>query len=100
MFENIYQLENTDQIVSPALIYYKDIIVDNINKMIQIVGGPQRLWPHVKSHKMSRLLELQMEMGISRFKCATIAEAEMAARCRAPHALIAYPLWGLISAGF
>ncbi|MCC8024833.1 MAG: D-TA family PLP-dependent enzyme [Clostridium sp.] len=94
MFENIYQLENTDQIVSPALIYYKDIIVDNINKMIQIAGGPQRLWPHVKSHKMSRLLELQMEMGISRFKCATIAEAEMAARCRAPHALIAYPLVG------
>src|SRR5207244_13104738 len=31
-----------------------------------------------------------MEQGITRFKCATVAEAEMAAACGAPAVLLAY----------
>lgn len=37
---------------------------------------------------------LLMSMGIHRFKCATIAEAEMLADCQVPHILMAYPLIG------
>lgn len=48
--------------------------------MIDIAGGPARLWPHIKTHKMAEVVQMQIEAGIDRFKCATIAEAEMAAK--------------------
>jgi D-serine deaminase-like pyridoxal phosphate-dependent protein len=35
-----------------------------------------------------------LSMGITRFKCATVAEAEMLADCQAPHIVLAYPLIG------
>lgn len=37
---------------------------------------------------------MQIEAGIDRFKCATIAEAEMAAKAGAKHLTLAYPLVG------
>lgn len=61
---------------------------------MDLAGGPGYLWPHVKTHKMAQMVRLQMEAGITRFKCATIAEAEMAASCGAAHVLVAYPLVG------
>lgn len=89
-----YFLENAEDIVSPALIYYKDIIVGNTKRIIQMAGGAEHLWPHVKSHKTAELIRMQMNLGITRFKCATIAEAETAAREEAPYVVLAYPLVG------
>lgn len=94
MKSNHYQLVNTDELISPALIYYKDLIIMNIRKAIDIAGGAQRLWPHVKTHKSAEVTLLMLSMGITRFKCATIAEAEMLADCQAPHIMLAYPLVG------
>jgi D-serine deaminase-like pyridoxal phosphate-dependent protein len=37
---------------------------------------------------------MQMDAGITRFKCSTLAEAAMLGRCKAPDVLIAYPLSG------
>ena len=91
---NSYQFCGADKISTPALIYYKDFIEDNIHKTIAMAGGPERLWPHVKTHKMAEMVRLQMAAGINRFKCATIAEAEMAAGCGAADVLLAYPLAG------
>lgn len=68
--------------------------MDNIKKMIEIAGGAERLWPHVKTHKMKKMIQIQMEMGITKFKGATIAEAEMSAECGASDVLLAYPLIG------
>lgn len=92
--DNIYQFKESGDIITPALIYYRDIIRENIKKAVEIAGGAEHLWPHVKTHKMQEMIRLQMEYGISRFKCATIAEAEMAASCGASHVLLAYPLVG------
>lgn len=80
--------------ISPQLVYYKEIIEDNIKKMITYAQGPQRLWPHVKTHKMADVIRLQMNYGIDRFKCATIAEAEMCGAAGAKKAALAYPLVG------
>ena len=92
--ETVFDIKNPSEISSPALIYYKKTIVRNIEKAVEIAGGPERLWPHVKSHKMADMVKLQMEMGITHFKCATIAEAEMVAGTGAPEVLLAYPLVG------
>jgi D-serine deaminase-like pyridoxal phosphate-dependent protein len=59
-----------------------------------MAGGPKRLWPHVKSHKSAGMICMQMELGITKFKCATIAEAEIAAEAGAERIILAYPLVG------
>ena len=62
--------------------------------MIDIAGGPQRLRPHVKTHKTREIARLELDAGITRHKCATIAEAEMLASCGVPDVLLAYNLVG------
>ena len=94
MEKETYVLDNTKDIISPALVYYKDIIVANTRRIIDMAGGADKLWPHVKSHKTAELVRMQMGMGISRYKCATIAEAEMTAIEGAEHIILAYPLIG------
>jgi len=74
-----YRLENAADIPSPALVLHRDRIEANLRRMIAIAGDPARLWPHVKTHKLPELVAWQVALGIVRFKCATIAEAEMVA---------------------
>jgi len=89
-----YHFTGEEQVDSPSLIYYQDIIEENIKKAIQGAGGVERLWPHIKTHKTAGLLKLQIARGINRYKCATIAEAELCARAGAANVLVAYPLIG------
>src|SRR5262249_50702040 len=49
-----------------------------------------RLRPHVKTNKMAEVCHMLLDAGITRFKCATIAEAEMLAGIGAPDVLLAY----------
>ena len=86
---NWYQINNSDEVTSPSLLVYPDRIESNIRKLIEIAGSADLLRPHVKTHKMSEIIKLQMKYGIFRFKCATISEAEMVARCGAPDILLA-----------
>ena len=85
-----YELSNVSDVDSPALLIFPDRAEENVRRMIAIAGGPQRLRPHVKTHKLAELVRLQMALGITKFKCATIAEAEMVADCGAPDVLLAY----------
>lgn len=48
------------------------------------------LRPHVKTNKISEVCSMMMEQGFTKFKCATIAEAEMLGRIKAPDVLLAY----------
>ena len=91
---NNYEFEGQQELVSPQLVYYPAIIRQNIQDMIALAGGAQRLWPHIKTHKMAEVVKLQMDAGITRFKCATIAEAEMAAQAGGKDLALAYPLVG------
>ena len=89
-----YALENTEDLISPALVYYKDIILDHTKRIIDMAGGAGMLWPHVKSHKASEMIRMQIGLGINKFKCATIAEAEMTAQAGGKEIILAYPLIG------
>lgn len=92
--KNIYRFAEADKTITPTLVYYRELIKKNTEIAIDIAGGANRLWPHVKTHKAAQMVRLQIDMGISRFKCATIAEAEMIADCGGENILIAYPLIG------
>lgn len=89
-----YEVQHPDQTLTPSLLVYKERIAFNINLMIKIAGGVDRLIPHVKTHKMVEVTQMQLAAGITKFKCATIAEAEMLAQAGAKWVLIAYQLVG------
>lgn len=85
-----YQLTNAAQIDSPAIVVYKDRIAENITLLKTMIDDVQRLRPHVKTNKIAEVTQLMLEAGITRFKCATIAEAEMLGMVNAPDVLMAY----------
>ncbi len=84
-----YTISKTDEVISPSLLIYPDRIRHNIEVMLRMAGGPENLRPHVKTHKNAEIIALQLEKGITKFKCATIAEAELLANCGAPDVLLA-----------
>jgi D-serine deaminase-like pyridoxal phosphate-dependent protein len=84
-----YEVSNVSDIFSPSLLVYRDRVEENIRRMIIIAGDADYLRPHVKTHKMPEIIRLQMNYGIKKFKCATISETEMVARCGAPDILLA-----------
>ena len=94
MSEDWHMLANADEIPSPALLIYPDRVEENIRRMIAMAGTADRLRPHVKTHKLGEIVQLQLKAGITRFKCATIAEAEMLAQAGARDVLLANQLVG------
>ncbi len=89
-----YAVRDTSTVVTPALLFYKDLIRHNIDHAVAIAGGPGRLRPHVKTHKTRELAQMELAAGITKHKCATLAEAEMLAGCGAPDVFLAYNLVG------
>ena len=94
MKEPSYTFLGSQDVITPALIYYRSLIRDNLQKAVETAHGAEHLWPHIKSHKMADVIRMSMDMGITRFKCATIAEAEVAASNKAAHIIVSYPLIG------
>ncbi len=84
-----YSITHTDTLISPSLLVYPDRINYNIDTMLRMAGGPENLRPHVKTHKNAEIIGMQMEKGITKFKCATIAEAELLGDCGAADVLLA-----------
>jgi len=89
MKEDWFKLENTDEIITPSLVVFPKRILHNIKLMIEIAGGTESLRPHIKTHKMSEIIKMQIDNGINKFKCATITEAELLAKSGAKDILLA-----------
>ncbi|MEP6596062.1 MAG: D-TA family PLP-dependent enzyme, partial [Ginsengibacter sp.] len=85
-----YHIKNIDSIDSPALIIYTERVAENISELKSMIDNVQRLRPHIKTHKTKEATLLMMQAGINKFKCATIAEAEMLAMNNTPDVLLAY----------
>jgi D-serine deaminase-like pyridoxal phosphate-dependent protein len=84
-----YNIKNIETIDSPALIVYKERVRQNIQSLIQM-KDVAHLRPHVKTNKIVEVCKMMLDAGITKFKCATIAEAEMLAIINAPDVLLAY----------
>lgn len=85
-----YSITNVDELETPGLVLHPDRIRSNIIAAIGMVPDIAQLRPHVKTHKLREVTTMMLEEGITKFKCATIAEAEMLAMQKAPDVLIAY----------
>ena len=87
-----YLLKRPHEIETPAFLVYEDLVRHNIREVVRICGSPGRVVPHVKTHKSADVLRLQMNAGMTSFKCATLREAELLADNGAKEIIIAYPL--------
>ncbi|QDK81001.1 D-TA family PLP-dependent enzyme [Spirosoma sp. KCTC 42546] len=85
-----YLIDDVAQLDTPALVLYPDRVKHNIALLKSMIGDVSRLRPHVKTNKSREASRLLLEAGIRKFKCATIAEAEMLAMIGAPDVLLAY----------
>jgi D-serine deaminase-like pyridoxal phosphate-dependent protein len=85
-----YTIENVDQLDTPALVVYPKRIKQNIDMLKYMIDDVFRLRPHIKTFKNKEVALLMIDAGITKFKCATIAEAEMLGICNAPDVLLAY----------
>lgn len=85
-----YKIDNIGQLDSPALVVYTERVKKNVQTAIDMIGDVARLRPHIKTNKSKEATQLMLDAGIQKFKCATIAEAEMLGMLKAPDVLLAY----------
>lgn len=96
MQKNWWEINSETRIDTPFLAVYEDRVRQNIEKLISYVkGDTQKLRPHIKTHKSAAILELFKIYNIKKIKCATIAEAELAANQQIEDILLAYQPVGL-----
>ncbi|SFQ40664.1 D-TA family PLP-dependent enzyme [Parafilimonas terrae] len=86
---NWFTIKNIETVDSPALIVYKERVRQNIQSVLNMREAAL-LRPHVKTNKMAEVCSMMLDAGITKFKCATIAEAEMLGMIQAPDVLLAY----------
>lgn len=95
MTEAWYAIDKVEELDSPVMVVFPDRVQKNIAEAIAMVNGnTDRLRPHIKTSKSPDVAKLMLAAGITQFKCATIAEAEMLAQCGAKDVLVAYQVVG------
>lgn len=85
-----YEIADIRQLDTPALVVFPERVQSNIMTAIKMVGDVRRLRPHIKTNKSPGAVKLMMDHGITKFKCATIAEAEILGQCGAADVVLAY----------
>src|SRR5215467_6559546 len=85
-----YNIKEIEKLDSPALVAFPERVKKNIQTAIEMGANVERLRPHVKTNKSPDATQLMLDAGITKFKCATIAEAEMLGAIKAPDVLLAY----------
>ena len=88
--QNWFLIPNEESIETPSLVFYIERIEENIKTLKAMVDDVERLRPHVKTHKCLEITNILIAEGINKFKCATIAEAEMLGIAKAKDVLLAY----------
>jgi D-serine deaminase-like pyridoxal phosphate-dependent protein len=90
MQQDWYLIPNEETLETPALVFYETRIRENIGILKGMINDVGRLRPHVKTHKCLEITHMLIDAGIHKFKCATIAEAEMLGLAKAKDVLLAY----------
>jgi D-serine deaminase-like pyridoxal phosphate-dependent protein len=85
-----YIISDIEKLDTPALVVYPGRVKQNIGLLKGMIDNVSRLRPHIKTYKNKEATLLMLGAGIKKFKCATIAEAEMLAACKVPDVLLAY----------
>ena len=90
MHNEWYHIREIDKLDSPVLVIFPERVKANIQTAISMMSDANHLRPHVKTNKSAEASHLMLDAGITKFKCATIAEAEMLGTIGAPDVVLAY----------
>lgn len=90
---NPYRLTEDTSIITPNLLLYPALVRENIKSILKDISV-DRLRPHIKTNKSKHVIQLMLEQGIYKFKCATLYEARLLAELQVQDILIAYPIVG------
>jgi D-serine deaminase-like pyridoxal phosphate-dependent protein len=90
-----YKIHEIDNILTPALLIYRDLVTANIETTLRLLDHDANRWrPHVKTAKLSYVMKMLTARGVKTFKCATSLELLTAIRAGATDVLVAYPVIG------
>jgi D-serine deaminase-like pyridoxal phosphate-dependent protein len=90
-----YKVSGTEDVMTPALLVYPEIITSNIERTLKLLDGDADRWRvHIKTAKLSYTLRMMVERGVCNFKCATTLELLVACQSGAADVLLAYPSIG------
>lgn len=90
-----YRLAAAENILTPALLIYPEIVRSNIARMIELVGGQPARWrPHLKTAKLELVFRMLADAGVTRAKCATTLELVVACEAGMRDVLVAFPHTG------
>jgi D-serine deaminase-like pyridoxal phosphate-dependent protein len=90
-----YRVSGIEEVMTPALVVYPEIIASNIERTVELLGGDADRWRvHIKTAKLGYTARMMVERGIRNFKCATTLELLVACQCGAADVLLAYPSIG------
>ena len=88
-------VKSFDDILTPALLVYPDIIESNIDRTLHLLEGNADRWrAHIKTSKLAFTLKMLIARGVRNFKCATTLELLTACQSGATDILFAYPTVG------
>ena len=65
-----YRISHPERILSPGMVLFRELLERNIDQMIAMAGGPERLRPHCKTHKIPEVVRLQLDRGVTKQKAA------------------------------
>ncbi len=90
-----YELDDEDEIVTPALLIYPAFVDANIEATIRMAGSDPNRWrPHIKTAKIPFVLRQLIAHGVRNFKCSTTLELLTACESGASDVLVAFSLMG------
>ncbi|NJB87703.1 D-serine deaminase-like pyridoxal phosphate-dependent protein [Lewinella marina] len=89
-----YAVPEVDQIDSPALLVFPEVIARNIDRVLEMTATEDGhcLQPHIKTVKCREVAEMALSRGITRFKCSTVSEGELLGAAGARRVLLSYQL--------
>lgn len=89
----VYKLAHEEDILTPNILLFPELVKENIALTLKNCKV-ENLRPHIKTIKCEELVNMLLEAGVSKFKCATIREASLLAETGGADVLLAYPLIG------
>ncbi len=90
-----YEVANAEEVLTPALVIYTEIIASNIERTLALLNGEGDRWrAHVKTAKLAYTMRMLAAHGVQNFKCATTLELLTACQSGARDVLFAYPAVG------
>ncbi len=90
-----YEIENVEKLLTPALAIYPEIVANNIEATLRLLGGDVNRWrPHVKTAKLGFIMRKLAERGVVQAKCSTTVELSVACEAGIKDLVLAYPVVG------